>query len=68
MNFAQQDPDYNKLIPDIVQDYPDAKEELDPSFPPAFGPVLETTVLVDSDHAHDHEDPSITHRPDCFRW
>ena len=26
---------------------------MDPNFPKAFGPVLETTILVDADHAHD---------------
>jgi len=55
MNFARKDPEYKKLIPDFIQDYPDATEELDPSFPQAFGPVLETTILVDSDHAHDQK-------------
>ena len=26
---------------------------MDPNFPPSFGPVMETTFLTDSDHAHD---------------
>jgi hypothetical protein len=53
MQFRRQDPNFSKLLPDFLLDYPDAKEEIDESFPPPFGPVLETTVLVDSDHAHD---------------
>jgi hypothetical protein len=44
---------YEKLRPDFLQDYPDAVEEMDPHFPKAFGKTLETTILVDSDHAHD---------------
>ena len=36
-----------------MNDYPDASEEMDPSFPEIFGPILQTTILVDSDHAHD---------------
>ena len=46
-------PDFDKLIPDFLQDYPDAKEEIAAHFPRSFGPVMETTILVDSDHAHD---------------
>ena len=46
-------PSYEKLIPDFVKDYPEASEELDPGFPKVFGPRLQTTILVDSDHAHD---------------
>jgi len=53
MNFARNEPDFKTLIPDFLKDYPDAKEELDPGFPPSFGPILETSILVDSDHAHD---------------
>ena len=46
-------PKFEKLIPDFLNDYPDASEEMDPSFPEIFGPILQTTILVDSDHAHD---------------
>ena len=46
-------PKFKKLIPDFLNDYPDASEEMDPSFPEIFGPILQTTILVDSDHAHD---------------
>ena len=53
MKFSRTKPEFHKLIPDFLKDYPHAVEELDPSFPPAFGPVMETTILVDSDHAHD---------------
>jgi hypothetical protein len=53
LEFARANPDFKKLIPDIIQDHPDAKEELDPGFPKVFGTVMETTILVDSDHAYD---------------
>ena len=46
-------PDFDALIPDFLQDYPDAKEEIANHFPKPFGPAMETTILVDSDHAHD---------------
>ena len=52
MQFNRTKPDYDALRPDFLEDYPDAKEEVD-NFPPSFGPVLETTFMVDSDHAHD---------------
>ena len=53
MHFARASPDFTKLRPDFLKDYPDAYEELDPSFPKPFGPCLQQTFLVDSDHAHD---------------
>ena len=53
MNYERQDPNFEALIPDFLQDYPDAKEEIDPNFPEPYGGVLGTTILVDSDHAHD---------------
>ena len=46
-------PDFDKLIPDFLQDYPDAKEEMASHFPKMFGPIMDTTILVDADHAHD---------------
>ena len=46
-------PVFNKLIPDFLQDCPDAKEEIASHFPPIFGPFMDTTILVDADHAHD---------------
>ena len=51
--FDRTEPNFEKLLPDFLQDYPHAKEELDPNFPPSFGPVMESTFLTDSDHAHD---------------
>ena len=48
-------PDYEKLIPDFLQDYPEAKEEIAAHFPKSFGPVMETTIMVDADHAHDQK-------------
>ena len=53
MQFKRTKPDYELFKPGFLQDYPDAKEEEDPAFPPSFGPVMETTFMVDSDHAHD---------------
>ena len=53
MDFTRIHPEFEKLRPDFLQDYPHAIEELDKSFPPSFGPVMQTTILVDSDHAHD---------------
>ena len=53
MKFKSSTPDYPKLIIDFLKDYSDAKEELDPGFPVPFGPILESTILVDSDHSHD---------------
>lgn len=41
--------------PDFLDDYPDAREELDPNFPAAFGPELESSVFFDADHAHDQK-------------
>ena len=52
MVFTRHNP-VEKLIPDFLKDYPDAKEELDPSFSQSFGPVMDSTFLFDSDHAHD---------------
>lgn len=46
-------PDYKFLAPDFLKDYPDTKEETANHFPQAFGPVLETTIILDSDHSHD---------------
>ena len=53
MESNRETPDYKKLRPDFLQDYPDAVEEIDINFPTVFGPVLQTTFMVDSDHAHD---------------
>jgi hypothetical protein len=44
---------WQKLKVDFAMDYPDANEELDPKFPKAYGPPLQTTIMVDADHAHD---------------
>jgi len=41
--------------PDFLEDY-SGKEEHDPSrFPKPYGRELDTTVLFDADHAHDHK-------------
>ena len=51
MIFDRNEPNYSKLIPDFLKDYPEASEEMDPGFPPSFDQIMETTILVDSDHA-----------------
>ena len=43
---------YNLLIPNFLQDYPNACEKLDQNLPQGFRPVLETIIMVDSDHPH----------------
>ena len=53
LQFKRTKPNYEVIKPDFLQDYPDAKEEMDPGFPEPFGPVMDTTFMVDSDHAHD---------------
>ena len=53
MDIDRTDPDFEELRPDFLQDYPEATEEIDSNFPRAFGPVMETNILADSDHAHD---------------
>ena len=52
LQFFRPAPDYEKLKPDFIKDYHHASNELDPGFPSIFGPVMETTILVDSDHAY----------------
>ena len=47
-------PDFDKLIPNFLQDYPDTKEEIASHFPRVFGPVLDISILVDSNHAHNN--------------
>ena len=53
LQFKRTKPDYEAIRPDFLKDYPDAQEEMDPKFPRPFGPIMETTFMVDSDHAHD---------------
>ena len=53
MDFSRDTPEYKKLRPDFLQDYPDATEEIDTHFPYMFGPVLQSTFFVESNHAHD---------------
>ena len=55
MEFERSETKCNPLIPDFLQDYPDATVEIDPGFPRPYGPILEKTILVDSDHAHDQK-------------
>ena len=39
--------------PDFLEDYPDAKEEIDSNLPKAFGKALDTSCFFDADFAHD---------------
>ena len=38
-----------------MKDYPEAIEEADPGFLLSFSPILQTTILVDSDHRYDQK-------------
>ena len=51
--FDRIESNFQKLLPDFLQVYTHAKEEIDPNFPQSFGPVMESTFFCDSDHAHD---------------
>ena len=53
LKFNRNKPDYEAIRPDFLKDYPDAQEEMDPKFSRPFGTIMETTFIVDSDHAHD---------------
>ena len=53
IQFNRTTPNFQKLIPDFIKDYLDTIEEMDPSFPSVFGPLLQTIFLIDADHAHD---------------
>lgn len=43
----------NSFHPDFLEDYPDAKEDIDARFPVAYGDEFETSIFFDADHAHD---------------
>lgn len=53
LQYSRLVPNYEKLRPNFLQDYPHASDELDPGFPLVFGHIMKTAILVDSDHAHD---------------
>lgn len=38
---------------DFLDDYSDAREDIDPHLPTPFGTELDTTIFFDADHAHD---------------
>ena len=40
MKFDQTSPKFDKLRPYFLENYPDAKDEIDPSFPSSFGLVM----------------------------
>ena len=41
------------MIPDFLQDYLESYEEIDGNLLQAFGPMRETTIMVDSEYALD---------------
>ena len=49
MQFTRTKPEFSKLMPDFKLGYPETMEGEDPGYPLAFDPVMETTILVDSD-------------------
>ena len=53
ISFKRDTPDFQVLRPDFLQDCSDTSEETDPNWPSIFGPILQSTFLVDSGHAHD---------------
>ena len=53
MNVKRSSSDFPKLNIDFLKENPDEKEELGHRFPLSVDPVLEFTILVDSDHSRD---------------
>ena len=53
MQFGHISPSFRKIIPDVIKDYPDAKEEMDSTFPTPFRTLIQSTFLVNTEHAHD---------------
>ena len=41
------------FIPNFLDNYPDAKEDIDTQFPTSYGDKFETSIFFDADHAHD---------------
>ena len=52
MECNRSEPDF-KTFPGFKMDYPSIKEEIDPGFPLSFGPVIPSTILVDTGCAYD---------------
>ena len=46
-------PNFRKLIPDFIKDYPDAKENMNIAFSTPFRYLMQSIFLVYSEHAHD---------------
>ena len=53
MKFNRTSANFQKLIPDFIKDYLNEIEEMDPFFPSVVGTLLQTTLFLDADHAHD---------------
>ena len=45
MEFNRTLPEFEKLRPNFIEDYPNAKNEMDSGFPQTFVPILQTTLL-----------------------
>ena len=45
--------DQESFHPDFLDDYPDAREDLDPELPKSFGEELDSAIFFDADHSHD---------------
>ena len=45
--------EYNEIIPDFGNQYPEFQEEIDDKLPIALMKELQTTIFVDADHGHD---------------
>ena len=52
MLFQRPNSKFKNLISDFLKDYPEDKEKLDPGLCKAFGPILQSTIFVDLDYAH----------------
>ena len=44
MKFNRTAPNFHKLIPDVIKDYPESTEDTHPSFPSVFSPLLQTCI------------------------
>ena len=53
MQYQRIAPKFEILRLDFLNEYPEAVEGIDRGFSKPYGPILRSTILVDSDHAHD---------------
>ena len=55
MQFNRTKPEFYNLVPDFLEDYLHTKDKVDPPLPQSFGLMLNTTILVNSDHTHNRK-------------